>query len=64
MKKASIVAFSLFASTVSAFAQTPEAPSPGWGDAMPPGPDTRVTRTRMHTLRSLRATPMFGRGRW
>jgi len=49
MKKASIVAFSLFASTVSAFAQTPEAPSPGWGDAMPPGPDTRVKNTEAYT---------------
>ena len=63
MKKASIVAFSLFASTVSAFAQTPEAPFPGWGDAMPPGPDTRVKNTEAYAA-LVAATPTFGRGRW
>jgi len=45
MKKASIVAFSLFASTASALAQTPDIPSPEWALAMPPGPDARVKIT-------------------
>jgi hypothetical protein len=45
MKKAGIVAFSLFVSTVSALPQTPATPSPGWSLAMPPGPDARVKIT-------------------
>jgi hypothetical protein len=43
MKKARIVALSLFVSTASALAQT--TPSPGWALAMPPGPNAQVKIT-------------------
>jgi hypothetical protein len=46
MRKPSIVAFSLFVSAVSALAQIPDTPSPGWALAMPPGPDPRVEITQ------------------
>jgi hypothetical protein len=45
MRKASIVAFSVLVSTVSALAQAPGTPSPGWALAMPRGPDARVKIT-------------------
>lgn len=45
MRKARIVAFSLFVSTISALAETPDTPSPGWALAMPRGPDARVKIT-------------------
>jgi hypothetical protein len=45
MRKTSIVAFSILVSTVSALAQTPGTPSPGWVLAMPRGPDVRVKIT-------------------
>jgi hypothetical protein len=45
MKKASVTAFSLFVSTISALAQIPDTPSPGWSLAMRPGPDARVKIT-------------------
>jgi hypothetical protein len=50
MKKALIVAsFSLFVSTVSALAQHPGTPSPGWALAMPPGPNAQVKITEEYT---------------
>jgi len=45
MRKASIVALSLFVSTILALAETPDTPSPGWALAMPRGPDAHVKIT-------------------
>ena len=50
MKKAGIIALSLFASIVSVFAQTADTPSPGWAHAMPPGPDPRVKITEEYAM--------------
>ena len=45
MRKSSIVALSLFVSTILALAETPDTPSPGWALAMPRGPDAHVKIT-------------------